>query len=105
MTVYSERSGAVVTVVIDRPEVRNAVDADTAAALADAFRAVDGDDTVRAAVLTGTGGTFCAGADLHAFAAGRPNRLQPDGDGPMGPTRMRLGVPVIAAVEGYAVAG
>jgi enoyl-CoA hydratase len=105
MTVHSERSGTVVTVVIDRPEVRNAVDAETAAALADAFRAVDADDTVRAAVLTGAGGTFCAGADLHALAAGRPNRLEPDGDGPMGPTRMRLRVPVVAAVEGYAVAG
>jgi len=105
VTVRVERSGPVVTVLIDRPEVRNAVDADTAAALADAFRTVDADDTVRATVLTGAGGTFCAGADLQAAAAGRPNRVEPDGDGPMGPTRMRLGVPVIAAVEGHAVAG
>jgi len=105
VTVRVERSGPVVTVLIDRPEVRNAVDAQTAAVLVDAFRAVDADDAVRAAVLTGAGGTFCAGADLHALAAGRPNRLEPDGPGPMGPTRMRLGVPVIAAVEGYAVAG
>jgi enoyl-CoA hydratase len=105
VTVHSERSGPVVTVVIDRPDVRNAVDANTAAALVDAFRAVDADGTVRAAVLTGAAGTFCSGADLRATAAGRPNRLEPYGDGPMGPTRMRLGVPVIAAVEGYAVAG
>lgn len=105
MTVHIERSGPVVTVLIDRPEVRNAVDADTAAALVDAFRRVDADGTVRAVVLTGAGGTFCAGADLQAVAAGRPNRVEPDGDGPMGPTRMRLGVPVIAAVEGHAVAG
>jgi len=105
VTVRVERSGPVVTVLIDRPEVRNAVDADTAAALVDAFRGVDADGTVRAAVLTGAGGTFCAGADLQAAAAGRPNRVEPDGDGPMGPTRMRLGVPVIAAVEGHAVAG
>ncbi len=105
MSVHSERSGPVVTVVIDRPEVRNAVDADTADALVDAFHAVDADETVRAAVLTGAGGTFCAGADLRAVAAGRPNRLEPDGAGPMGPTRMRVRVPVIAAVEGHAVAG
>jgi enoyl-CoA hydratase len=105
VTVQVERSGPVVTVVIDRPEVRNAVDVDTAAALAAAFRTIDADDTVRAAVLTGAGGTFCAGADLRAAAAGRPNRVEPDGDGPMGPTRMRLGVPVVAAVEGHAVAG
>jgi len=95
----------VVTVVIDRPQVRNAVDAATAAALVEAFRGIDADGTVRAAVLTGAGGTFCAGADLHAAAAGRPNRLEPDGDAPMGPTRMRPRVPVVAAVEGHAVAG
>ena len=105
MTVRVERSGPVATVLIDRPEVRNAVDAETAAALLDAFGAVDADRSIRAAVLAGTGGTFCSGADLHAAAAGRPNRLEPDGPGPMGPTRMLLGVPVIAAIEGYAVAG
>jgi enoyl-CoA hydratase len=105
MTVRSERVGAVTTVVLSRPEVRNAVDADTARALADAFRAFDADDTASVAVLYGEGGTFCAGADLKAVAAGRPNRLADDGDGPMGPTRLRLSKPVIAAVAGHAVAG
>ncbi|HEY2670903.1 MAG TPA: crotonase/enoyl-CoA hydratase family protein [Rugosimonospora sp.] len=100
-----ERSGPVTTVILHRPEVRNAVDRDTAQALADAFRAFDADDEARVAVLWGAGGTFCAGADLHAVAAGRGNRVEPDGDAPMGPTRMRLSKPVIAAVSGYAVAG
>jgi enoyl-CoA hydratase len=100
-----ERSGPVTTVILDRPAVRNAVDHATARALADAFRAFDADEQARVAVLWGAGGTFCAGADLHAVAAGRPNRFEPDGDGPMGPTRMRLTKPVIAAVSGYAVAG
>jgi enoyl-CoA hydratase len=100
-----ERSGPVTTVILDRPAVRNAVDHATARALADAFRAFDSDEQARVAVLWGAGGTFCAGADLHAVAAGRPNRFEPDGDGPMGPTRMRLTKPVIAAVSGYAVAG
>jgi enoyl-CoA hydratase len=101
MTVRIETQGPVTTVTIDRPHARNAVDAATAEALADAFRAFDADDTQAVAVLTGAGGTFCAGADLKAM----DNRVEPDGDGPMGPTRMRLGKPVIAAVEGYAVAG
>lgn len=101
MTVRVERDGAVTTVVLDRPEVRNAVDRATAEALATAFREFDADDGQHVAVLTGAGGTFCAGADLGAM----DNRVEPDGDGPMGPTRMRLGKPVIAAVEGYAVAG
>jgi enoyl-CoA hydratase len=101
MTVTMQRSGPVVTVSIDRPQVRNAVDAPTAAALAEAFRTFDADDSAAVAVLTGRGGTFCAGADLTAF----DNRIEPDGDGPMGPTRMRLSKPVIAAVEGHAVAG
>jgi enoyl-CoA hydratase len=105
MTVRVDRAGAVTTVIIDRPEVRNAVDRETAAALADAFRAFDADDGAAVAVLTGAGGTFCAGADLHRVAAGDGNRVEPDGDGPMGPTRLRLGKPVIAAVEGHAVAG
>ncbi|GAA5197542.1 crotonase/enoyl-CoA hydratase family protein [Rugosimonospora acidiphila] len=100
-----ERSGPVTTVILDRPRVRNAVDVQTAAALADAFRAFDADERARVAVLWGAGGTFCAGADLHAIAAGRRNRFEPSGDGPMGPTRMRLAKPVIAAVSGYAVAG
>jgi len=94
-------SGPVTSVVIDRPEVRNAVDRATAAELADAFRAFDADESQAVAVLTGAGGTFCAGADLGAL----DNRVEPDGDGPMGPTRLRLGKPVVAAVEGYAVAG
>lgn len=104
-TVRIERAGRVTTVVLDRAEVRNAVDRDTAAALADAFRAFDADDEASVAVLWGAGGTFCAGADLGAFAEGRGNRVEPTGDGPMGPTRMVLGKPVIAAVAGHAVAG
>jgi enoyl-CoA hydratase len=104
-SVRSEKSGAVTTVILHRPQVRNAVDAETAQALADAFRAFAADDESSVAVLWGEGGTFCAGADLKAVAAGRPNRLDPDGDGPMGPTRLRLPKPVIAAVSGHAVAG
>ncbi len=91
-------------VTIDRPEVRNAVDRDTAQALAEAFRAFERGPS-RVAVLTGAGGTFCAGADLQAIAAGRPNRLEPTGDAPMGPSRMVLSKPVIAAIAGHAVAG
>jgi enoyl-CoA hydratase len=104
-TVRIERSGPVTTVILDRPQVRNAVDRATALALADAFRAFEADDTATVAVLWGAGGTFCAGADLTAFAAGDGNRMAPDGDGPMGPTRMTLSKPVIAAVAGHAVAG
>jgi len=105
VSVRVETSGPVTTVVLDRPEVRNAVDGPTAAALAEAFRAFEADAEARVAVLWGAGGTFCAGADLKAIAAGRGNRLAPDGDGPMGPSRMLLAKPVIAAVAGYAVAG
>lgn len=105
MTVRVEHEGPVTVVTIDRPEVRNAVDGPTAALLADAFREFERDDTRAVAVLTGAGGTFCAGADLKAIAEGRGNRVAPDGDGPMGPTRMLLDKPVIAAVEGHAVAG
>jgi enoyl-CoA hydratase len=105
MTVTSERVGAVTTVVLSRPDVRNAVDAATAEELADAFRAFEADTDASVAVLYGDGGTFCAGADLKAVAAGRPNRVAPTGDGPMGPTRLRLTKPVIAAVAGHAVAG
>jgi len=105
VTVRVERDGPVTVITIDRPEVRNAVDRPTAAALADAFRAFAADPDRRVAVLTGAGGQFCAGADLKAFGTPRANRVAPDGDGPMGPTRMLLDKPVIAAVEGYAVAG
>jgi enoyl-CoA hydratase len=104
-SVRYEVDGPVVVVTIDRPHVRNAVDGTTAAALADAFRRFDADAALATAVLTGAGGTFCAGADLKAVAAGQGNRVTFDGDGPMGPTRLLLSKPVIAAVEGYAVAG
>lgn len=105
MTVRYETKGAVAIVTIDRPEVRNAVDRPTAEALTAAFRRFDADERMLVAILTGAGGTFCAGADLKAVAEGRGNRTEIDGDGPMGPTRMFLEKPVIAAVEGYAVAG
>ena len=104
-TVLTERDGQILVVTIDRPTARNAVDRATAEALASAFAEFDTDDSLAVAVLTGAGGTFCAGADLKAIADGRGNRVTADGDGPMGPTRMRLGKPVIAAVEGFAVAG
>jgi enoyl-CoA hydratase len=100
-----EHDGPVTVVVLDRPQARNAVDRPTALALADAFRAFDADPQARVGVLWGDHGTFCAGADLKAMAAGAPNRVAPDGDGPMGPTRMLLGKPVIAAIAGHAVAG
>ncbi len=95
----------IVVITINRPEVRNAVDRPTPDALAAAFRRFEADDDLLVAVLTGAGGTFCAGADLKAVAEGRGNRVLEDGDGPMGPSRMQLDKPVIAAVEGYAVAG
>jgi enoyl-CoA hydratase len=105
VTVHTERDGPVLTVTIDRPEARNAVDAPTADRLANAFRAFDADDEVTVAILTGSGGTFCAGADLKAMGDRRGNRVRADGDGPMGPTRMLTTKPVLAAVEGHAVAG
>jgi len=105
VTVRVERDGQVTTVIIDRPAVRNAVDGPTAAALADAFRAFDADDGAHVAVLWGAGGTFCAGADLKAVGGPDGNRSEPAGDGPMGPTRLRLSKPVIAAIAGHAVAG
>lgn len=105
MVVRVERQGGVSTVVLSRPEVRNAVDGPTAVELADAFREFEGDESARVAVLWGEGGTFCAGADLKALGTQRANRVAEDGDGPMGPTRMRLSKPVIAAVAGHAVAG
>jgi enoyl-CoA hydratase len=105
MNVRVEKTGPVTTVVLHRPERRNAVDRPTAEALSAAFRAFDADDEQRVAVLWGDGGTFCAGADLKAVAAGDPNRVADDGDGPMGPTRLLLSKPVIAAIAGHAVAG
>lgn len=100
-----ERRGPVFTIVLSRPAVRNAVDRDTADALADAFRAFEADADASVAVLWGEGGSFCAGADLKAVANGTPNRVEPDGDGPMGPSRMVLSKPAIAAIAGHAVAG
>jgi enoyl-CoA hydratase len=100
-----ERAGPVVTVILDRPAVRNAVDGPTAAALAAAFREFDADQSAAVAVLWGAGGTFCAGADLKAIGTPAGNRVTPDGDAPMGPTRLVLSKPVIAAIAGVAVAG
>ncbi|MFJ9038982.1 crotonase/enoyl-CoA hydratase family protein [Streptomyces sp. NPDC102406] len=100
-----ERRGHVTTVVLARPGARNAVDGPTAAQLAATFREFEADESARVAVLWGEGGTFCAGADLKAVGTEHGNRVAPDGDGPMGPTRLRLTKPVIAAVSGHAVAG
>jgi enoyl-CoA hydratase len=105
MSVQVSRCGEIWTVAIHRPSKRNAVDRETAEALSEAFMEFDRSQSARVAILWGTGGTFCSGADLKAAAEGRPNRLEPSGDGPMGPTRMLLSKPVIAAVEGHAVAG
>jgi len=104
-TVLTDVHNDVLLVTINRPEARNAVDGITARALVEVFHAFDHDSSMRVAVLTGAAGTFCAGADLKALAAGRGNTLSEVGDGPMGPTRMLLSKPVIAAVEGHAVAG
>jgi len=103
--VLVERRDSILIVTINRPEVRNAVDRETAQALADAFRAFDADDSLDVAILTGAAGAFCAGADLKAVSTGNGNEVAETGDGPMGPTRMLLSKPVIAAVEGHAVAG
>jgi enoyl-CoA hydratase len=105
MSVRVEKEGAVTTVVLDRPAARNAVDRETAEQLAQAFREFDADESASVAVLCGEGGHFCGGADLKAFAEGRGNRVEPSGDGPMGPTRMVLRKPSVAAISGYAVAG
>lgn len=106
MSVSVTRDGAITVVAIDRPDRRNAVDGPTARLLYDAFKTFDADAEASVAVLTGTGGNFCAGADLKAIADGAGNRVDRAGDfGPMGPTRLQLGKPVIAAVEGFAVAG
>lgn len=106
--VHVERRPPLLIVTLDRPQRRNAVDRPMAQALADAFRAFDADEALAVAILTGAGGHFCAGADLNAVASGdaqRMHRVEADGDGPMGPTRMQLSKPVIAAVSGYCVAG
>jgi enoyl-CoA hydratase len=105
MSVHVERDGAVATVLLSRPEARNAVDGPTATALAAAFRELEADPSVAVMVLHGEGGVFCSGADLKAVGTDRGNVVAPDGDGPMGPSRLRLSKPVIAAIEGYAVAG
>jgi enoyl-CoA hydratase len=104
-SVITVGDGKVLTVTIHRPEVKNAVDSATAAALADAFKEFENDDALWAAVLTGSGGTFCAGADLREVADGRRIAVDENGAGPMGPTWLQLSKPVIAAVEGHAVAG
>lgn len=104
-SVITARDGKVLTVTINRPEVRNAVDSATASALADAFKEFESDDTLCAAMLTGAAGTFCAGADLREVADGRRITIDENGAGPMGPTWLQLSKPVIAAVEGHAVAG
>jgi enoyl-CoA hydratase len=108
MSVRYETDGAVVVITVDRPDTANAIDRPTAAALVDAFASFDGDEALAVAVLTGANGKFCAGADLKAMREGdaaRVSRLAPHGDGPVGPTRMLLGKPVIAAIEHHAVAG
>ncbi len=105
MSITIEKNAPITTVILSRPKVRNAVDRATAQALADAFREFEADDQALVGVLYGDHGAFCAGADLKAIAAGRGNRVDPDGDGPMGPSRMLLSKPVVAAIAGHAVAG
>lgn len=105
MSVKVEIDYPIYTVILDRPEVRNAVDRETAERLANAFRNFENDKDAYVAVLWGANGNFCAGADLKAIAEGNSNRIEKEGDGPMGPTRMMLSKPVIAAISGYAVAG
>ena len=104
-SVHLHQENGILTVTINRPDVRNAVDSATAAALATAFKEFEADDALCAAVLTGAGGTFCAGADLREVAEGRRATVEENGPGPMGPTWLQLSKPVIAAVEGHAVAG
>ena len=105
MTVHYDTADGIAVVTLDRPGARNAVDGPTAAALAEAFAEFEADDGQRVAILTGAGGTFCAGADLKSVGTERGNQMNPDGNGPMGPSRMDLSKPVIAAIEGHAVAG
>jgi enoyl-CoA hydratase len=100
-----ERDGAIATIVIDRPRVRNAIDRATADALADAVRVFEADESLRVAVLHGDHRTFCAGADLGAIARGEGNRVEHGGDAPLGPTRMQTRKPIIASIAGHAVAG
>ena len=105
-SVLISQDGPVTLVSINRPTRRNAVDNETAKALYDAFKAFDADDSSSVAVLTGEDGCFCAGADLQAISEGAGNTMKAQGDfGPMGPTRLQLSKPTIAAIEGYAVAG
>lgn len=104
-SVRSVKHGAITVISLFRPETKNSVDRETAAELSQAFRDFESDDTSPVAVLYGEGGTFCSGADLKAIGSPRVNRVEPSGDGPMGPTRMRLCKPTIAAITGYAVAG
>ena len=105
MTVRIDKDEPIWTVILDRPDRRNAVDREHAEKLAGAFRDFEADEEAKAGVLWGTEGTFCAGADLKAVAEGEPNRVEPDGDGPMGPSRMTLDKPVVGAISGHAVAG
>ncbi|MFX1534341.1 MAG: crotonase/enoyl-CoA hydratase family protein [Promethearchaeota archaeon] len=105
MAIKVEKKDLVMTIIIDNPEVKNAVDGLTATALTNAFRDFEQDEEARVAVLWGDHGCFCSGANLKAFQEGRGNRIEKTGDAPMGPTRMILSKPVIAAVSGYAVAG
>lgn len=105
MSVSIERNGAVGTVILDRPDVRNAVDGPTAKELHDAFTELEDDEGTAVCVLWGAGGTFCSGADLHAIGTDRTHTLEVEGPGPMGPTRLNMSKPVVAAIEGHAVAG
>ena len=105
MSIKIEKNYPVYTIILDNPEVKNAVDGPTAAELANAFRLFEKDEKALIAVLWGANGTFCSGANLKAITEGRGNKIDKEGDGPMGPTRMRLSKPVIAAISGYAVAG
>lgn len=100
-----EKNGPITTIILARAQLKNAIDRPTADALAGAFRDFEADKNAKVAVLFGEGGTFCAGADLKAIARGEPNKITPDGDGPLGPTRMVLQKPSIAAISGHAVAG
>ena len=105
MVIRTEKNYPILIIIIDNPEVKNAVDGPTAQQLADAFRDFEKDEKAEVAVLWGANGTFCAGANLKAITEGHGNRVDKEGDGPMGPTRMVLSKPVIAAIAGYAVAG
>lgn len=105
MVIRIEKNYPIITIIINNPEVKNAVDGPTAKQLADAFRDYEQDENALVAVLWGTNGSFCSGANLKAVADGRGNQIDKDGDAPMGPSRMILSKPVIAAISGYAVAG